>query len=69
MYQDAHNVIKELLKKPFITKISFLENGEIEVKFNFIQNKITYKNFIDLLESIEAIEKMSLKLTLQNPES
>ena len=56
MYQDAHNTILELLKKSFISKISFIKSGEIEVKFTFIQNKITYKNFDELFEAIDRIE-------------
>lgn len=57
MYQDAHNTILELLKKSFISKISFIKSGEIEVKFSFIQNKITYKNFDELFEAIDRIEE------------
>lgn len=56
MYQDAHNTILELLKKNSISKISFIKSGEIQVKFNFIQNKVTYKTVIELLEAIEKIE-------------
>lgn len=57
MYQDAHNTILELLRKSFISKISFIKSGEIEVKFSFIQNKITYKNFDELFEAIDRIEE------------
>jgi len=58
MYQDAYNTVMGLLNKPFIKKISFTKLGFIEVKFTFIQNKVTYKSFDDLLETVEKIEEL-----------
>lgn len=59
MYQDIHNAMLKLLEKTFISKICFSKSGEIEVKFTFIQNKVSYKSFDDLLEAIEIIEDLA----------
>jgi len=69
MYQDAYNTIMELLKKSFIKEISFTKSGLIKVKFKFIQNKVTYKSFEDLLETIEKVEVVELLLEKIKEES
>ena len=56
MNEDAHNTIKELLKSPYISKITFTKKGFIKVKFLFAQNKVKYNSMTEILDTLEHIQ-------------